>query len=96
MWAARRARRPFWLRVQAWLFIYWLAAMINLSFDPYLEGPHGGIWFWSLMGLGLAATRVWRTREAEPATEPDAVEPARTPARPVAVSPGATAAVAGE
>jgi len=94
IWAARRAGRPFWVRVQAWLFIYWLAAMINLSFDPYLEGPHGGIWFWSLMGLGLAATRVWRTREVEPAIEPEPLEPAAAPA--ISIRPAATAAAVGE
>jgi hypothetical protein len=37
--------------------------MINLSFDPYLEGPHGGIWFWALFGLGLGAMRASRTDE---------------------------------
>lgn len=28
--------------------------MINASFDILLEGPHGGIWFWSVFGFGLA------------------------------------------
>ena len=56
--AARRAqvgRRPEWVPVLAWLFVYWSATMVNASFDPYLQGPQGGIWFWSIMGLGLAA-----------------------------------------
>jgi O-Antigen ligase len=77
MFYAARHKRRVWLRVEGWLFIYWVAAMINLSFDPYLEGPHGGIWFWSLMGLGLAATRAARIRAGdrrragpEPVTEP--------------------------
>jgi hypothetical protein len=39
--------------VGAWILAYWVAMMINTSFDPYLEGPQGGIWFWSLFGLGL-------------------------------------------
>jgi len=31
--------------------------MANASFDPYLQGPQGGIWFWSAVGLGMAAMR---------------------------------------
>jgi hypothetical protein len=45
----------FWVRVNGWLFVYWLAMMIVMTFDVYLEGPQGGIWFWSVFGLGLAA-----------------------------------------
>jgi hypothetical protein len=37
-----------------WVLLYWMAFMINASFDVYLEGPHGGIWFWALFGFGLA------------------------------------------
>ena len=61
---AHRAGRHLWVQILGWLFVYWLAAMVNLSFDPYLEGPHGGIWFWALFGLGLAAMRAWKTAEA--------------------------------
>ena len=32
--------------------------MINGSFDVYLEGPQGGIWFWSIIGFGIAVTEV--------------------------------------
>jgi hypothetical protein len=32
--------------------------MVNTSFDPYLEGPQGGIWFWSLFGLGMVIMRL--------------------------------------
>lgn len=24
---------------------------VDTSFDPYLEGPQGGIWFWSVFGV---------------------------------------------
>jgi len=51
--AARTGQR-FWLGVVAWIFVYWSAAVVNMTFDVYLEGPQGGIFFWSLMGLGLA------------------------------------------
>jgi hypothetical protein len=37
---------------------YWLASFINMSFDVYIEGPQGGIWFWSIVGFGIAAMRV--------------------------------------
>jgi hypothetical protein len=41
--------------IVGWIFAYWLAALVNASFDVYLEGPQGGIWFWSVIGLGIAA-----------------------------------------
>ncbi|TMD61170.1 MAG: O-antigen ligase family protein [Chloroflexi bacterium] len=55
--ASRRAGMHLWCRIDAWLLAYWLAILVNTSFDPYLEGPQGGIWFWSILGLGLAAVR---------------------------------------
>lgn len=55
---AVREGRAFWARVNLWIFCYWLAALINMSFDVYLEGPQGGIWFWTLIGFGLASLRV--------------------------------------
>jgi hypothetical protein len=42
----------------AFVLVYWLAMMVDTSFDPYLEGPQGGIWFWSVFGLGLVITRL--------------------------------------
>lgn len=56
--------RPFWTRMTGWLFVYWLAALVNMSFDVYLEGPQGGVWFWVVFGLGMAAM------SAELATRP--------------------------
>jgi hypothetical protein len=55
---AADAREGWWLAICGWLFVYWLAAIVNMSFDPYLEGPQGGIWFWSIFGLGIAAMRL--------------------------------------
>lgn len=60
---ARRKGLYFWSQVTGWLLVYWIAAMVNTSFDPYLEGPQGGIWFWSLFGLGLAALTAQRDAE---------------------------------
>jgi O-antigen ligase len=48
----------------AWVFVYWLAMMVDTSFDPYLEGPQGGIWFWVIFGLGLVITRLGGRRSA--------------------------------
>jgi hypothetical protein len=58
--AAFRSYRtaPAWLPVLGWVFVYWLAAIIDGSFDVYLGGPQGGIWFWSVIGLGIAAIRL--------------------------------------
>jgi len=66
---ARRTGRAWWLAVVAWLFIYWLAAIVNMSVDVYLSGPQGGIWFWAVFGAGLAVARMIKDGE------PDAVEP---------------------
>jgi hypothetical protein len=44
-----------WLaRVEIWVLAYWLAFIVNGSFDVFLEGPQAGIWFWSIFGFGLA------------------------------------------
>ncbi len=32
----------------------WAAFHVNAAFDVYLEGPQGGIWFWCLVGFGMA------------------------------------------
>jgi hypothetical protein len=51
--------------VSAWVLVFWTAIMVNTSFDPYLEGPQGGIWFWALFGLGLVLIRLVPRRQAE-------------------------------
>jgi len=38
----------------AWILSYWAAFMVNGAFDVFLEGPQGGIWYWSVFGVGLA------------------------------------------
>jgi hypothetical protein len=40
-------------RYALWLLAYWLAFLFNGSFDVFLEGPMGGVWFWSLVGISL-------------------------------------------
>ena len=43
-----------------WLLAYWAAFLFNSSFDAFLDGPMGGVLFWSLVGLSL----VYFTRRA--------------------------------
>lgn len=58
--AARRAGDQAWQGIFAFLLAYWLAFLVNATFDVYLEGPMGGIWFWCVFGVGLAALHVHR------------------------------------
>jgi hypothetical protein len=51
---ARRAGQVTRASLFAWVLAYWLACMVNASFDVYLEGPQGGIWFWCILGYGIA------------------------------------------
>jgi hypothetical protein len=63
--AASRVRATEWTARFAWIFVYWLAMLVDMSFDPYLEGPQGGIWFWAIFGLGLVLLETWRRMEAD-------------------------------
>jgi hypothetical protein len=58
---ARRLGARLWSLFDSWLLVAWLAIMIDTSFDPYLEGPQGAIWLWSIVGVGLAAANIQRT-----------------------------------
>jgi hypothetical protein len=62
---ARRAGREWWARIDLWILSYWTAFMVNAAFDVFLEGPQGGIWFWSLMGFGLAALEEQRRQQRQ-------------------------------
>jgi hypothetical protein len=63
---ARRIGELKWIALLGWVFVYWLAAIVNGSFDVYLGAPQGGIWFWSMIGLGLALVRLVDARAADP------------------------------
>ncbi len=80
--AARARGDLFWAGVTAWIFAYWLASVVNATFDVYLEGPQGGIWFWALTGIGLVVMRAARATEGEPNAPETArpTEPATQPA----------------
>jgi O-antigen ligase len=58
---ARRAGDRFLQGVLAWAMCYWTAAVVNATLDVYLDGPQGAIWFWTVMGIGLAAARIQPT-----------------------------------
>ena len=54
--AANKAGMPVLANVNLWLLAYWLACLVNMSFEVYIEGPQGGIWFWCLVGYIIALT----------------------------------------
>ena len=51
---ATRMGEEWWARLDLWVLAYWLAFITAASFGVYLEGPHGGIPFWCVMGLGIS------------------------------------------
>lgn len=59
-WRAREAKASPWMAVFAVLVAYWLAMHLNAAFDVYFEGPMGGIWFWTVFGVGIGAAYVHR------------------------------------
>ena len=59
---ARRDGREDLAKLNLWVLAYWWALMVNAGFDVFLEGPQGGIWFWSIFGFGLALL-VWQKHE---------------------------------
>ena len=59
---ARRDGREDLAKLNLWVLAYWWAFMVNAGFDVFLEGPQGGIWFWSLFGFGLALL-IWQKGE---------------------------------
>lgn len=58
--SAHRRGNRFWESLNLWLLAYWIIVILNSSFDVYLEGPQGGIWFWAVTGIGIAALQVQR------------------------------------
>lgn len=55
---ARSVGATAWVAVTGWIVVYWLAMLVNASFDVYLQGPMGGIWYWSVIGLGIAVAGI--------------------------------------
>src|SRR5205823_3428657 len=59
---SRRRGHQNWCGLFLFLFAYYLAFMINGSFDVFIEGPMGGVWFWTIYGTGVGALWVYRNR----------------------------------
>jgi hypothetical protein len=59
---SRRRGDANWCGLFLWLFAYYLAFMINGSFDVFIEGPMGGVWFWTIYGTGVGALWTYRRR----------------------------------
>ncbi len=57
---SHRAGRRGWAALFFFLLAYAVAFMINTTFDVFIEGPMGGIWYWTLFGVGLAALWLYR------------------------------------
>lgn len=74
LWSNRR-RQQRWAGLFLFLLAYWTAFMGNAAFDVFIEGPMGGIWFWSVYGVGLAA--VWLYRRQPELLADSAVQPAK-------------------
>jgi len=74
---ARRDRREWWARVNLWIFSFWVAFMVNAAFDVFLEGPQGGVWFWCLIGFGIAALEAQRAERS--AARPGVMPPRSLP-----------------
>ena len=73
-------RRPGGVRDPSTAAVIWLlsgvpAFLIGAYFDPSLEGPHVAIWLFTVVGLGVAATRVRRPVMAPAGVGPAAAAP---------------------
>ena len=64
---ARRRAAPGDANWAMWftlLLAYWASLMFNAAVDVYFEGPMGGIWYWSILGLGVASVYAFRHHHA--------------------------------
>jgi hypothetical protein len=59
---ARMRNDSRWQAVFLFLFCSWMCFLINSSFDVYLEGPMGAVWFWCVWGMGAAAVYLYKQR----------------------------------
>ena len=67
---ARAANMTWWLRILGWLTVYWLAMLVNAAFDVYLQGPMGGILYWSVVGALIAVSIMIKDEAAARAKDP--------------------------
>lgn len=56
---ARRLHQDLWSGLIVCLLTIWIAALVNGTFDVYLESPYGAIPFWCVFGVGIAVIRMY-------------------------------------
>ncbi len=57
---ARKRKHMNWSGLFMFLGTYWAAFVANATFDVFLEGPMGGIWFWCIYGAGIGSAYVYK------------------------------------
>ncbi len=72
--------------INLWLMAYVLGIMVASSFDNFLEGPQGGIPFWTIMGFAIALAEAQRPTPVAPMPAP-ATPPPPPPASKRAAGP---------
>jgi O-antigen ligase len=62
MFYARVRGDDAWVDFFVLIFCYALTIVIEASFGLALEGPMLGIWFWSLFGVGIGSSMIYRAQ----------------------------------
>ncbi len=75
---ARRNGDAQWAKLLLWITCYGLAIIIDASFDVAIEGPMVGIWYWSVLGTGIATAMIYRARPSRVPVRRDPSAPNRT------------------
>jgi hypothetical protein len=65
---ARRRGQTEWAGVFLLTSCYIESIVINATFDPALEAPMQGVWFWCMVGLGIGSVMVYRCQHIAPPT----------------------------
>ena len=55
-----RDNNLYWSNIFLFLMGFITAHLISASFSVYLEGPMGGIWFWTVFGVAVAAVEIYK------------------------------------
>ena len=66
VWTAHRCGQTEWACLLLFVGCYVGSIIINASFDPVLEGPMQGVWFWTLIGFGIGSVMVYRRQRIAP------------------------------
>ncbi len=76
VWPRHGHRASPEVRMRVWVVATVIAMLVNAFFDPSLEGPHSGIWLWTLVGAGVALAI---PRAPSPGARPTRADPAAAP-----------------